>query len=335
MANWRFYSPGERKGNKTILARASIAGKVYEFPTETTNPKVARRVAAEFEARVKARSDPIKLTFEAAVERYRASKAIAQYDVDRLDQWVAELGKRRAADLLPADFHDIANRLHARHSAATKNRFMRPAIAAWHYIANTGLIPYQKVVLFDEPEAETRAVTAATAATLIEQTRDNDERRLLIWLFHQGSRISATLRQRWDDDRSYVDLDAGVALVDIRKGKPPRLFPLHPVVIEELSKVPQAERHGKVFRWSDRSSLRRWLPQVAEAVGVRFTPHMARHTVGVLAASNNAGDRAIGDLLGHDNIKSTRRYTKGNNVTMARAAQNLINLPQGKKLGKA
>lgn len=214
------------------------------------------------------------------------------------------------------DFHRVANDVHAGHAAATRNRFMRPAIAAWHYGSKMGLYPYAQVMLFPEPPAATKAIAPADAARLIEAAQDADQRRLLVWLFHQGTRISATLRVRWED----VDTAAGTVIVDVRKGQPARVFPLHPDVIAELSRVPEGERHGPLFRWRERGNASRALRRLSERTGIVFSPHAARHTVGTMLAAGGANQRQIMEALGHDSVKSSMRYQAGG-VEMARAAQ--------------
>ena len=69
--------------------------------------------------------------------------------------------------------------------------------------------------------------------------------------------------------------------------------PLHLAVIAELELIKEDDHIGRVFPWSNRSSLCRWLPQLCKRVGVEMTPHMARYMLGSIMAANGEILKAI------------------------------------------
>ena len=62
----------------------------------------------------------------------------------------------------------------------------------------------------------------------------------------------------------------------IRKRKAWKTLPMHNEVFEALSVV--GSKTGRVFPgWKHRQSVYHWLTPLRRRLGVRFTPHMARH----------------------------------------------------------
>ena len=226
------------------------------------------------------------------------------------------------------DFHFLAVRMHPKATAATRNRnVLRPAVTILHHSASAGLCDWIRVKTFKEARPVTRALDPAAAAALIKASEPGPQRLLLTWLFFQGARISATLALDWDQ----IDLHAKTVKLFNAKGDRWETFPLHDATLAELG--PQSE--GRVFPWSNRSSLRRWLPQLCARVGVEFTPHMGRHTLGTMMAANGETLRAIMAALGHTTPSSSIRY-QGADIEMVRAATGRVTLPLGAEIaGKA
>lgn len=318
--------PGKR-GNKTFIARGRINGHLYEYSLQTEDRAAARRRMREFEDKIKA-DGPLAagtVTFADAATRYRDFRQPREVDVARIEALVGVLGRRRLRDLNVSDIHEAATRLKPGTSGATKNReVVRVAAAIWHYAAKAGLCSHVAVTLFPEETPRTQALDQEDAGTLIAATDPGTPRRLLLlWLFHQGMRISHTLAVPWDK----IDLDRGTVEHREQKGRRPHdyVFPLHAEVIEELRRVPAEERAGPVFPWRNRSSVYDWLKPLSERLGIPFTPHMARHSRGTWLNDAGAGLRTIMEALGHASERSSLRYQHGN-VEIVRAAGSGISL---------
>lgn len=322
---FRLYAPGTRKGNRYYVARITASGKTIESSTNTTDEKTARRVATEAERRLRDEQKRVPsgkvITFRDAAALYIEFRQPSKVDQQRIDKVVARLGRMKILDIRAADIHQLAVRLHPNDTAATRNRnVIRPAVTVLHHAANAGLCGWIKVNSFKEARPTTRALTPEAAAALIEAAESGPQRRLLVWLFLQGTRITATLTLQWDQ----IDLSARTVRLWNAKGDRWETFPLHDAVVAKLLLV--SDRTGRVFPWSNRSSLRRWLPALCERVGIDMTPHMARHTLGTMMAANGETLRAIMAALGHSTPSSSVRY-QGADIEMVRAATGRVKLP--------
>jgi integrase len=183
--------------------------------------------------------------------------------------------------------------------------------------------------LFREPKPRTRSVTRDVAGRLINAVaEDRSKQLLLVWLFRQGTRISETLRVSWED----IDLSGRTVQVYVSKTKSWKHFPIDDELLEHLAAVPEAERQGRVWRWTERSSVYSWLRPLVARLGVKFTPHMARHSVGTWLNEEGAGQTTIMEKLGHADVRSSARYQSAS-IDVVRAASARIGR-LGAPLGK-
>jgi integrase len=320
--------PGQRKGNRFWLVRGSIAGKVYESSTGTVDEKASRRFAREFEAKIRAAPpDPTRVTFADAARRYVEYRSPSKPDRRRLERVVEQAGAWLLRDIRAGDIHQLATRMCGHLTPQTRNRHViLPIVTVMHYAYKAGFChDWIKVPIFKEPRPRPRALAPEDAVALIEAA-DPALRRLLVWLFYQGTRITATLAIDWNQ----IDAKNQTVTIWNAKGDRYETFPLHDTVIAELG----PKREGRVFPWTNRSSLDRLLKPLRAKTGIHFTPHMARHTLGTMMAANRESTRAIMGALGHTTPVMSLRYQAAD-VEMVRGAMNRVSLPQAKKLGKA
>lgn len=297
--------PGRRKGNKTILARGRVAGRLREIDTGTTDEKAARRLAAEAERRFLASSPPRPgeaIGFARAVDLYTDFKRPSKREEQFLARLKTELGTKRIAEIRHIDLVNAANALYPGRSPATKNRAaLRPAAAVLHYMASDGLCPWLRVTLFKEPKPKTRAVDREIAMALV-NSAEGDQQLLLLWLFRQGPRITDALKVAWEQ----INLRRRVVLRHIGKTDEWIEEPLQDEVWELLAN--REPKKGRLFPWNNRWQVYRWLGPLTERLGVAFTPHMARHSLGKWLNEDGASLRTIMDTLHHRDIKSSARY---------------------------
>lgn len=90
---------------------------------------------------------------------------------------------------------------------------------------------------------------------------------------------------------------------------------------EETGELPRF-----VFPWRSRHSVYNWLIPLRDELGVTFTPHMARHTVGTMLNAQGASLRTIMDRLGHADVKSSLRYQAGDIEVVREATKNMPRL---------
>ena len=161
------------------------------------------------------------------------------------------------------------------HAEAKNREVMTPATTVLHYCARTKRCAWLRVEQFKEPRPVTRGVAKPVAAALVVnlplfvghdgtahhrlpaklgcrdatpkdlarlEQRQRMKRLLLLWLFHQGNRISDALRIEWTDEAGERKIDLAHGLVRYRTGKTQsdREKPLHPEVFEHLAMIPEA-----------------------------------------------------------------------------------------------
>lgn len=310
--------PGKRGASYVIRGR--VGGVLIERSAKTSNLAQARSRLRELETQLGDVPTLGKITFAQAAQKYIEFRNPSIADRQRLEKVANAIGSRRLVDLNAAALHEVAGRLGLGLSPATRNRnYLRPAVTVLHYAAAAGLCPYLRVKTFKEARPKTRAVDREAALALIAAAEPGPQRLLVTWLFCQGTRISDTLRVKWDD----IDIEAGTVRIHVSKTDSVRTFPLHGAV-RELLDVPRDATSVYLFPWRTRSGVR-WLADLGKQVGVHFTAHMARHSLGTWLNEDGAGLRTIMEALGHADVHSSIRY-QGANVEIVRAAINKVDL---------
>ena len=324
--------PGQRKGNPFYLARGihPITGRDVEISTKTRDKAAARQFAREVWQGLATSGPPRPgevLRFRRAVELYCEYRGIdlndkRLSDARRLRMLNAVIGDTVVTDIRQPTLVAAANQLSGNRTPATRNReVIRPAAAVLHYVADSGYCEWRRIKLFKEPQPVTRAVSQAVAMQLLAAAPEGRKRLVLLWLFRQGTRISQTLAVTWDDislaDQTFGFYD--------KKSNQWQHFPLHPEVFEELCRIPEAERQGRLWPWTQKTGVYKWLRPLAKDLGIIFTPHMGRHSLGTWLNASGAGLKTIMATLGHKDVKSSVRYQAAD-IEMVRSAS--------KKLGE-
>ena len=331
------FAPGTRKGNRYWLVRGLHDGRRYEMSTKTADKAAARQFLRELERELAAGRLPKAgdvVSFAAAAELYCAWANPGKGDRVRIARIEAEIGRRAIADLRQADLVAAANRLFPDHSPATKNRWViKPAAAILHYAARQGLCGWLRIEKFREARPQTRAVSLDLAGQLVAAAPAGPRRLVLVWLFRMGTRISDTLQVRWDA----IDLQRQTVRLRIGKADNWTELPLHPELVELLAAIPHAERAdnpgGRLFPWTQKSGVYRWLRPLVREMGVAFTPHMARHSLGTWLNEGGAGLRTIMGALHHRDPQSSIRYQMADVEIIRAATAQLPALPKARANG--
>lgn len=285
--------------------RGTLYGRTIDASTKARDEKTARKFKERFELDL-AKADGEKrapATFRLAADIYVKYRQPTR-DLVWINRLVAAIGSYQLSDIRQHILIEAANLLYPKAAAATKNRqVLVVASSILHYAAENNLCPYMKVSKLKEKAPEPRAVTKDQARALM-AAADGDMFRLFTWLFYQGWRISDTLRLQWSD----IDLHEATVRYHIRKTDDWRIMPLHPKVIEALDF--QLTRVGRVFPWEDKSNLYRAMRPVCKRAGVRFTPHMARHSFATWLANEGVSPLELMEAGGWKDHKSVMRYVK-------------------------
>lgn len=149
-------------------------------------------------------------------------------------------------------------------------------------------------------------------------------RRTVYLMLFGGLRLSETAALRWRD----VDLELAELMVIDGKGGKDRLVPMHPALVEELSKVRNPNpgwavvggRDGKPLTHKSLAhTFERWLP----GLGIQITAHRLRHSFATEMLRHGADIRAIQDLMGHTSLETTQRYLELCNEQLRGAVEKL------------
>jgi integrase len=338
---FKLIPPGTRKGNPYWLIRGTnpVNGRDLEVSTKARDKAAARRFATELEHKLIKNGPPKPgdaITFGTAARLYAEFRGldldVAQHpDAKRINRLIAELGAVMLADINHTRLVTAANKLCPDFTPATKNReVMRMAAAVLHYAAENDYCEWLRIKLFPEPEPETRAVSLHTARAVITSVGDgarpwragsNIETRrfLLLWMFRQGTRITQTLSVTWNE----ISLWEQTFRLYDKKAKKWQTFPLHADVFQALCEISEEQRVGRLWPWTQKTGVYRWLRPMVRQLGIEFTPHMARHSLGTWLNASGAGLKTIMAALGRKDAKSSIRYQAADIEVVRAASQQL------------
>lgn len=203
-------------------------------------------------------------------------------------------------------------------SPATVNRHAAAlaAILTWaikRRIAPVGFIhPCRTVERRREDNERTRFLSEDERTRLLTACRAARWPRLYVLVLMAlttGARKGELLGLRWAD----VDLEHGVAGVATTKNGDPRMLPLVPGVVAELTRFKAGGKSlvfasprdpGKAFAFDlqFKAALK-----AASVRGVTF--HILRHSCASMLAANGCSLLEIADVLGHRQLQVTKRYS--------------------------
>lgn len=307
----KLIAPGKRRGNKFWVARGRIRGELIEVSTRTKDKDAAERVAAELTAKLLADRPAARdisaepKTFRLAAAAYSDFRSPGRRECQNINRLIKILGDRLCADIGQADLVAAARQLYPGAKPSSLNRSaITPASAILHYAASNKWCDDWRIKRFKEPRPETKALRGPEVEKLREAAWHHCSSHvtaMVIFLFGQGMRISDALAVTWER----LDLQDGAILVRIEKTDQWRWKALHPDAQAALATLP-GERVGPVWPWKNRWAFYKALAPALAASGVRFTPHMARHTLGFRLGKVSLKTRM--DILDHADPKSSMRY---------------------------
>lgn len=137
---------------------------------------------------------------------------------------------------------------------------------------------------------------------------DPPEEVLVLLLYGGGLRISEACGLRWSD----IDFDRRLARV-MGKGSKERLVPLPGKTCDRMKAL--RDSRGGAFVFGDQGLSTRvaynWIRARGEKAGLhhRLHPHALRHSYATHLLAGGANLRTLQELLGHESLRATERYT--------------------------
>jgi integrase len=128
------------------------------------------------------------------------------------------------------------------------------------------------------------------------------KRLLLAMLYELGLRITDYLNIEWE----HIDLPASQVRVRIAKTDDQSLLTLSPTIVAMLANLPA--REGRLFPWSNRASVYKWLKRACKRAGVKYTPHLSRHALATAAGIKRIPDGEAAKLGAWADPRSLHRY---------------------------
>lgn len=205
-------------------------------------------------------------------------------------------------------FAKAAQRRWSRLKPASQNRKTATLKSFFHYLfakSRTDKDLALKLVSQKVPQKLPRFITVDEALSVLNACDDRTEQLLFLLLYGCGLRISEACSLQWDD--VYIDRKT---LRVLGKGQKERWISAPQAVFQQLRKrIP-----GK-YIWGEsplpvRSAYERIRKLGAKAgLMAPLNPHALRHSFASHLLSGGASLRTLQELLGHQSLASTQKYT--------------------------
>lgn len=198
-----------------------------------------------------------------------------------------------------AAFEVVADRIrdHPDWSPATKNRRLCVLKGTAKYGWRKGWTEHNlsgKLPLLPEGSYTRRDVTPAMARKLIAHASTSRAKALIALSAYTGLRLGEVLKLTPKDVRG------GVLVLRDTKNGTDRLIPVLKPLKPHLAQLPFGANWRNVYRGFERAR---------ERAGLDIRYHDLRHMVGSALTNSGADLRLVGDILGHESLQTTRRYT--------------------------
>ncbi|MFF0706965.1 tyrosine-type recombinase/integrase [Gordonia sputi] len=186
-------------------------------------------------------------------------------------------------------------------------------LAAWYkwlqIVDRRGDNPMVKVGTPKVPEREPRPISDEDVPKLLAARMWGSTRVMILLALLAGLRAHEIAKVRGED----FDLTARVLWVK-GKGRKLKSIPLHPILIEVASQMPDTgwwfEMRGHPAEHMHSKSVSDIVGRTMRRAGVRGTCHSLRHWYATSLLDNGNDLRVVQELLRHRSITSTQLYTK-------------------------
>lgn len=302
---YKLFPPGKRGKYWTIR------GTIGEERIEKTTGQADRKSAEEWADRYVAefRNTPIgtegPLTYPEAAAAYRAYKKPRGKEIARHNKLDAYFKTNLIEDMRHAHLVEAANALCPKGAPGTKNReVISPASAVLHYAADQGWCKYSRLKRFKEPRRSNRKPAKdEDVARLIEATAGH-QRLFLALAYETGLRVGSILGLK---DDQYLDLAAGVVMVEITKNGERVELRLSPTMVALIANTPRC-KGDYLLPWRHASGVYRWLWPLRKKLKIHYTPHLSRHALATALQKAGVPDKIAAAAGAWRDVASLHRY---------------------------
>ncbi|NNK66316.1 MAG: site-specific integrase [Rhodobacteraceae bacterium] len=281
----------------------SVEGNRLRRSTGTTEKELAKRVAAETEAKL------WKRHLDGPEAGVTMAHVFATYiDAGKPDRFLDQLIDFWKDQKIPSPkaIQESARKIYPDAAAATWNRqVITPTQAAINHTLELLDLPTIRVKRFRvEKKAKTPATPEWVAAFSAQATDDGLPHlaALCQFMFGTGARIGEALALSWED----LDLEGCTALVRQTKVGAERVAHLPQPLVVTLANIPSNRNpDATVFGYVARDSVRKTWDNVIERAGIeRLTAHSCRHGFATVLMRRGVDIKTIAKLGGWKDVRT-------------------------------
>lgn len=246
---------------------------------------------------------------------------VARYQADCLEGGIFVLER-----LNPLVLRCYLNVLFQKNGASSIARKLSCLRSFFKYFVKKGLLTQNPAKVIHSPKVPKKLpkylnvdeVNAMMAANFSEKKFGKRDRAMLEFLYSSGLRVSELVSL----DIDHVDLEAGLVRV-IGKGNKERIVPVGEKALAALREYLGERRHLGLVRETNSlflnkngtrlsvRSVQRLIVELTGRIGLNkeVTPHTLRHSFATHLLGAGADLRSIQELLGHESLSTTQKYT--------------------------
>lgn len=264
----------QRKDGKVWHFRGTVSGRRLRGSTGTTDKNLAKRIAAEAEAKAWQRrldGPGAGLTM--------AQAFIAYLDAEKPDRFVSKVAAywkdTPVSEVTPGQVRNCAMKLYPNAKPSTRNRqAIVTTVAAINYCADLGWCSPIKVKRFKVDRKEPKYATEQWVRAFQDHSSPHLGA-LCRFMFETGARIGEATELQWRD----VDFENRTALLNVGKVNMERLARLTPAIVAALANIPSNRRPSDaVFKYVSPKSVRKSWESAVKRAGIEYmSAHACRH----------------------------------------------------------
>lgn len=310
-----------RPDGKTVVYWYDAAGRRHGKLFQKDQRREARKYGASMDGE-RAKLPARKLDLESAAVYYledrRSVCAPATYQRYHsvLAQLIKTHGKRTISSIAPHDIAAWRDERGKTHAPATVRNDLKAVRQLFRWLVGRGWLPESPCAPVQSPKVKSKLPAYLTPKRVDEllatvKASPTDPAWYLIILFatRAGMRRNEILTLRW------TDLDLEDKTISITgKSKEPRVIPMAAQIETALLDWPQDGPNVFPARYKVASNVRS--PLIAKKINAwlrqhfGLTLHGLRHSFAVGLVTRGASERAVGDWIGHQDVRTVRRYAR-------------------------